>query len=911
LTETWMKHDNVTDQMLSIDDRYDVYRADRPHKVGGGVCLLVSKRINSTLASMPRDIKEVPNCEILCVDLHTDIGYRLVLCYRPPGYVSSQETTLLFSNIGSYCNQTEHVGVVLGDFNMPAVNWITFDGLGPECSEYLAEANIRQIVDFPTMVSSTAPNTNDLIFVSDTQFVLSVRPGPPFGNSIHISICFELHDNITRNVGGDSSDGAMGKSVNYIKGDYKKINEILLVQKWDDVYACEDLNECYNNFCLTLMNIVSRFCPLRPAKRNCRRVNSLPKGMKSRYKKKNIMFKKIRTPSDRVRYRLFAKDCDRMVQDHYYRVESKAVESKDKFYSYIKSKTKQRSDIVSMTTNEGIQTLDKKEIAEMFAEHFASVYVEPTDGEGAIGVDGSCCNQSNAKNSFDITEELVLRELHRLPDKETRSEDGVPPVVLKRCANSLIGPILHLLRKSVSSGKIPDKWRHILVRPTHKKGSKKLVKNFRPIGLTCILSKVCERIVRDQMVKHLTSQGMISDRQHGFRSRRSTITSLLSTHNDWKKLLLTASELYAVYLDFSKAFDVVSHDILKSKLSKAGFGGMAICWLIDYLSRRTMSVIVEDKESSKKVVHSGVIQGSAIGPALFSFLAYDIPDHIGNLAMSGLFADDIKVYDEKLTNVEQASQKVVDWSKSNKLPLAPDKSVLIKIRRRRTVNCPEHITIDGSVIHSSNIVCDLGVNISDDLECESHVNIVMKKAFRISNLILRILKTKKIDLFKKAFYSMVLPILEYGSVVWCPLYSKDVNKIEAVQRRFTKRAQYRCGMKKECYVDRLSRWKIQTLEVRRLYIDLVWVYKIIYGHVDIDRNSFFRINQTDNEIKLYPLPIPSCMMNNTQVNTLAQRTYRIWNNLPLNVRNSPSILSFKYKIKMYGLDKQIISKINM
>jgi hypothetical protein len=150
-----------------------------------------------------------------------------------------------------------------------------------------------------------------------------------------------------------------------------------------------------------------------------------------------------------------------------------------------------------------------------------------------------------------------------------------------------------------------------------------------------------------------------------------------------------------------------------------------------------------------------------------------------------------------------------------------------------------------------------------------------------------------------------------NSVVWNPTYSKDINEIEKVQRRFTKRAQRKCGIPPESYDKRITRWKIDTLEIRRVKIDLFWVYKIIYGHVDIDRDLFFRLNQSESEIKIYPLPLNSSCRNNTQCNTIADRTYQIWNGLPIAIRNSATISTFKRNLNKCDLNKLYVGKIIM
>jgi hypothetical protein len=519
--------------------------------------------------------------------------------------------------------------------------------------------------------------------------------------------------------------------------------------------------------------------------------------------------------------------------------------------------------------------------------------------------------QQEELHAFEINADSILTELLKLPNKVTKSSDGIPPVVFKRCARALVQPITHLLKMSLRKGKIPDVWRHIIVQPIHKKGDKKMVTNYRPIGLTCIMSKISERIIRNQMLDFLQRNGMVSDKQHGFRNRRSTVTSLLTTQTEWKQLLQINSEIFVAYFDFSKAFDVVSHRLLKGKLFKAGLRGLAFDWISDYLLNRTMTVVLDGCESAPKPVSSGVIQGSAMGPALFSFFADELPLAVNEHAGVGMFADDVKTFSIEKTKLVESSNGIFQWSISNELPLAKDKTIFIEIRRRRHHPSVEPLIIDNTEIQLSRSVKDLGVVISDDLEPTLHISYVITKAFKISNLILRIFKTNKIEIFKKAFYTLVLPILEYASVVWNPIYAKDINSLETVQRRFTKRAQRKCGIGVESYTTRLKRWRLDSLELRRLKADLVWVYKIIYGYVDINREQFFRICQTELEIKIYPLPLSSRCRNNTQFNTIANRTYRIWNSMPASIRNSVSVTAFKINLKKYDLHEKFVGKINM
>jgi hypothetical protein len=322
-----------------------------------------------------------------------------------------------------------------------------------------------------------------------------------------------------------------------------------------------------------------------------------------------------------------------------------------------------------------------------------------------------------------------------------------------------------------------------------------------------------------------------------------------------------------------------------------------------------MSVILDEVESTIRYVQSGVIQGSAMGPALFSFFAQDIPTRIGNNASSSLFADDVKLFAVQKDRLMSGVQCASEWSSENHLPLAPGKTIYMRLHRRRSKHPAEPLMIEGVSVPPIAETRDLGIQLRDDLECSSHVTDIVTRAFRVSNLILRILRTKKLHIFKKAFCSLVLPILEYCSAVWCPTYVKDINKVESVLRRFTKRAQYKCGIKSESYSSRLIRWNMKSLEYRRLQNDLIITYKILFGFMDINRNTFFRIVASGMDMKIFPHPVPAKYRNNTQMNSIANRIYQIWNKLPLTVRNSFTVEAFKRRIKQIDLSDKFMSKI--
>ena len=125
-------------------------------------------------------------------------------------------------------------------------------------------------------------------------------------------------------------------------------------------------------------------------------------------------------------------------------------------------------------------------------------------------------------------------------------------------AHSIAYPLSRLFDLSLKSGRVPSDWLVASVTPIYKKGNSSDPSNYRPISLTSAVSKAMEMIVRDEMLTFLKAHKLISPKQHGFLSRRSTVSNVLSTLNNWYKNRLKQKLIHAVYIDFAKAFDTVS-----------------------------------------------------------------------------------------------------------------------------------------------------------------------------------------------------------------------------------------------------------------------------------------------------------------------------------------------------------------
>ena len=451
-----------------------------------------------------------------------------------------------------------------------------------------------------------------------------------------------------------------------------------------------------------------------------------------------------------------------------------------------------------------------------------------------------------------------------------------------------------MLRRSLDEGFIPEIFKMAYISPIHKGGSKQDPERYRPVSLTSHIAKVFERVVKKKIEKYLVDNAKLNKGQHGSVQGRSTQTELLAHYNDIYDAISEGKRIDTVYLDFAKAFDKVDHKILLQKVRNHGIGGKIGRWIEEFLKDRKFRVVVNGCMSDEAKVLSGVPQGTVLAALLFVIMISDIDENIKKSIVRS-FVDDTRV-NRKINGpndkkeLQEHLNMMYKWARENKMEFNESKFEHMSSGNSNEFPLDHYKTPSGDEIQTKDTVRDLGVITSKNLDFKEHINKITTDCLVVMGMLLRAFETRAKGPMIMLYNTFLRSKLEYCCLVWSPREQQDINKIEDIQRIFTKKID---GMKDLNYHERLKKLNMYSLERRRDRYKIIYAWQQIEGLKENIMNLKTNKNKTNRMINN-----GSYIKRGTRSTTSAlskihysplRTTERAFNSLPRKLRNMTGV----------------------
>ena len=420
----------------------------------------------------------------------------------------------------------------------------------------------------------------------------------------------------------------------------------------------------------------------------------------------------------------------------------------------------------------------------------------------------------------------IDQELKHLNTKKANTHKNIPVKILKDFSEVCLPTLLNIINNCLRTCKFPDELKLADVTPIFKKGEKTLAKNYRPISVLPVVSKVLERIMQKQISSHI--EKYLSPYLCGYRRGYNTQHALTAMIEKWKRTLDNRGYAGAVLMDLSKAFDTLNHDLLIAKLEAYGFAKEALNMIKSYLKNRWQRTKINKCFSSWSELLKGVPQGSILGPLLFNIYLNDLFYICEKLDVCN-FADDTTFYNcdldlsAVLQRLEHDCTLATEWFEDNYMKLNEDKCHLLI-----SGNKYQHhfLSIKQCKIRESQSEKLLGIDIDRNLDFINYVNTVCIKANSKLSALARISKYLSLEKRKVLFKSFFESQFTYCPLVWMFHDRKMNNKINKLHERAL-RLVY--SDDKSSFQELLDIDNSVTIHNRNLRVLALEIFKFIHG----------------------------------------------------------------------------------
>uniref|UniRef100_A0A1B0C8M7 Reverse transcriptase domain-containing protein n=2 Tax=Lutzomyia longipalpis TaxID=7200 RepID=A0A1B0C8M7_LUTLO len=733
----------------------------------------------------------------------------------------------------------------MGDININTIS----PSSSSEYESLLAEHGLRSLVNEPTRIFGAASTCLDHVYC---------RCSPRWGDGgdarvLHFGITD--HSTVVLNVGGALSAAGISREANAsrppkIRTDYGKLNACLRREAWTDVAASTDVDTAFRVFISRVTDNINKCSSSgsRPGRSRRRRPIKpwMTGDLCARIQKKYKLKKLARRHPSNERLAVYSKNYSKRVcadvksaKESYYAAElERAGNDYGRCWEVVNEITgrmKKRSVIQSVRSMDGEMLTERTEICNEMNNFFVTAV---RDLSSDVSSELTHVREPAGRTFFlaPVTTQDVMDAIRGLRSKSAAGMDGITSDLLKRISLSIVDILTSLINLSFVTGKFPEALKRVLVVPVFKKGDTRLLNNYRPITLVSSISKVMEKIMHKRIYGFLSDMRLLSPLQFGFRKGCGCEDAMLRLFGELSETLNRPKGACAsvLFLDLTKAFDLVRQDVLMAKLENVGIRGVAAGWLESYLRGRVQCVrIGGDCLSAPEVCEYGVPQGSVLGPLLFVIYLDDLlcSDLLGSITA---YADDMALLysggtrDEVNVAMQRDLAYIRRWLDAHGMVLST-KTVLMDFGRdtNQHNDLVSHSATCGRLVGGCSERCVriervqqfkyLGLIVDAGLTWHAHMDAVRTSVRQVTRQLYALRRSCSGGLMRAVYCALVESKLRYGIALWGNAAATHMHGLLVAQKGAVRVMSF--ARRTDASAPLFAGWRL--LPLRHLYVERV------------------------------------------------------------------------------------------
>ena len=668
------------------------------------------------------------------------------------------------------------------------------------------EANILPCITRPTRITKSTAMLIDNVFVSqnlhkafDSAILLNDM-------SDHLPSLVIIHNQLM-----DITDHWKFNCRSLNEPKMKEINKLLLLTDWSTL-SIQDVNKSFSELQDRIEECMNAIAPLKTIKipmHKAWREPWITKGISNSMKHCTHLYKKSlkkdASTESEIRYKNY-RNCltkiKRKAKTDYYINRCYALKSNVKklwqLINNIIRKSNDKTSIIEYITVKNIKYHDAKEVSNQFGTYYSELGEKlslklQTKSNSITDYLEKIKNNPKTLFMSAITTKEIQKHIDKLPAKNSSGYDNISNILLKRIKLSISKPLSIIFNQSLQTGQFPENMKIAKIIPLFKRGLKHLIENYRPISLLITLSKLLEKCIYQRVYKFLNTNNIFFKKQYGFRAKHSCEHAIQDLCGNIISKKEEGLHTAAIFLDLSKAFDTLSHDILLKKLDIYGIRGICNKWFESYLSNRNIQVKCKTLSSNNIEISNryqikyGTAQGSCLGPLLFNIFCNDIHYNIeySNLI---LFADDTTIYASHRNStylnyiLQHDFNSLQQWFTANKLTLNLMKTVTMNFWPEQMDN-PIKILTTEEPLPSVISTKFLGVTIDNKLTWTYHTDNLIRKLSANKILLSKAKYLMNPEAKRLIYFAHIHSHLTYANTVWSiNISKKQKTLIEKIQK---------------------------------------------------------------------------------------------------------------------------------